>query len=281
MSDYNTNIVSLKKTLLIIDGNAETRKNLIQLFTGIYTIYSTDSNSGGVKLIKKYQPDVVIANVCNDAITTVTLCKTIKENDTLNHVALLLLSNTDNTQIQLEAILNGADDFIIYPYNSEIIVARVAALLLKREQLRRYYLNAFTVTEATNTISDDYKAFLTKCIKVVEANIENENFSMKIFSQAMGISYSVLYKKIKTICGQTVNAFIRGIRLHRAALMMLTENVNIAQAGLQVGIENQKYFRQQFVKLFGLTPSEYIKKNRNKSDKKIDTLQFIIGNKVA
>ena len=39
--------------------------------------------------------------------------------------------------------------------------------------------------------------------------------------------------------------------------------MNISQAAFQVGINDVKYFREQFVKLFGMTPSNYIKKYRN------------------
>ena len=56
--------------------------------------------------------------------------------------------------------------------------------------------------------------------------------------------------------------FVRS-ELRRAAMLLLTENINIAQASAEVGFEDQKYFRQQFVKLFGMTPSDYIKKYKD------------------
>ena len=267
-------VIAFKKLLLVIDANPETRKHLIQLFTQHYIVNSTDSCKAGLKIIKKYQPDVVLADITTDELAGISLCKAVKDNENLNHIAVVLLSGLNNSDTHLQAITVGADDFSIKPFNEKIVVARVASLLKSREQLRRYYLNAFTVKEATNTLSGEHKEFLSKCIKVVEANIENENFTMKNFSQAMGISYSVLYKKIKTISGQTVNAFIRTIKLRRAALMMLTENINIAQAGLQVGIENQRYFRQQFVKLFGVTPSQYIKSYKKTSNQSLDMHPF-------
>jgi len=52
------------------------------------------------------------------------------------------------------------------------------------------------------------------------------------------------------------------VRLRRAAVLMIKENMNVNQAAFQVGIADVRYFREQFVKLFGMTPSEYIKKYR-------------------
>ena len=126
------------------------------------------------------------------------------------------------------------------------------------------------LTLQQDTLPKEYSEFLSKCISIVEANIENENFTLKQFSLAMGLSYSGLYKKIKSTCGQSVNAFIRSARLQRAATIMLTEDITIIQAGLQVGIEDQRYFRQQFVKMFGVTPSAYIKMYRFSQNKNIN-----------
>jgi YesN/AraC family two-component response regulator len=38
--------------------------------------------------------------------------------------------------------------------------------------------------------------------------------------------------------------------------------MNVNQAAFQVGIGDVRYFREQFVKLFGMMPSDYIKKYR-------------------
>jgi len=96
----------------------------------------------------------------------------------------------------------------------------------------------------------------------VEGNLDTEEFTTRKFAQAMGISRSGLYQKVKSISGQSLNAFIRSIRLRRAAVLMLKDNMNVNQAAFQVGIGDARYFREQFVKLFGMTPSEYIKKYR-------------------
>jgi len=91
----------------------------------------------------------------------------------------------------------------------------------------------------------------------------------------MGMSHSGLYQKVKAISGQTLNAFIRSIRLRRAAVLMLTENMNVNQAAFQVGIGDVRYFREQFVKLFGITPSEYIKRHRNTFNSDLNTIREV------
>ncbi len=124
------------------------------------------------------------------------------------------------------------------------------------------FLDSITLQESTVKVPAEYREFLRRCILVVEQNLDTEDFTIQKFCKAMGLSRSTLYLKVKHISGQSLNAFIRSVRLRRAAVLMIKENMNVNQAAFQVGIADVRYFREQFVKLFGMTPSEYIKKYR-------------------
>ena len=78
----------------------------------------------------------------------------------------------------------------------------------------------------------------------------------------INMSYSNLYKRIKSITGQSINGFIRFVRLRKAAEIMINTNCNVNEAALRVGFNDIKYFREHFNKQFGLNPSEFIKRHR-------------------
>ncbi len=266
-------LISTKKVLLIVEDNPEMNHYLVQLFTQNYIVYSAANGIEGLKLVEKHMPDIVLSDISMEGMNGLDLCKKIKQNDDFSHIPVILLTATTSNDIHLQSITEGADDYVTKPFDSEILLARVDAVLRNRGQLRKYFLDSITLRENVNKVPTEYKEFLDKCIEIVEANLENSDFNLKTFSAAMGMSHSSLYKKIKAISGQTVNVFIRSIRIRRAAVIMLTENINIAQVGPQVGIEDQRYFRQQFVKLFGMKPSEYIKKYRNSFNKELNIIQ--------
>jgi AraC-like DNA-binding protein len=83
-----------------------------------------------------------------------------------------------------------------------------------------------------------------------------------VLASEIGMSHSNLYKKIKAVSGQSVNSFIRFIRLKKAAEILISTENNVNETANMVGFSNTKYFRIQFFKLFGLNPSDYIKKYR-------------------
>ncbi|MCV9930277.1 response regulator [Flavobacterium sp. LS1R49] len=252
-----------KRTILIIDDNTDIRNYLIKLFSKAYLVYSAEDGEEGLKLTKKHMPDLVISDITMEGMDGLELCRKIKENSNLSHIPVILLTASQNPETHLRGISDGADDYITKPFDDDILVARVESLLKNRSNLRKYFLDSITLKENTQKVPLEYQEMLKKCIAIVEANIHKRDFTIKNFALEMGMSHRTLYTKIKIISGQTLNAFIRSVRIRRAAMLMLTENINITQAGAEVGFEDPKYFRQQFVKLFGITPSEYIKKYKN------------------
>ncbi|MDR7211660.1 two-component regulator propeller domain-containing protein [Flavobacterium piscis] len=262
-NDFQNNMLTDKRTVLIIDDNVEIRGYLIKLFSKNHIVYSAENGEEGLKQTKKYMPDLVISDITMEEMDGLELCRKIKESDNLSHIPVILLTASKNPETHLQGISGGADDYITKPFDDDILVARVESLLRNRSNLRAYFLDSITLKENTQKVPVEYQEILKRCIDIVEANIHKRDFAIKNFAMEMGMSHRTLYTKIKIISGQTLNAFIRSVRIRRAAMLMLTEEMNIAQASAEVGFEDPKYFRQQFVKLFGMTPSEYIKKYKN------------------
>ena len=262
-SDLQKVMLTEKRTVLIVDDNAEIRGYLIKLFSEKHIVYSAENGEEGLKLTKKHMPDLVISDITMEEMDGLELCKKIKQSNDLSHIPVILLTASKNPETHLQGINEGADDYITKPFDDDILVARVESLLKNRSNLRTYFLNSITLKENTQKVPTEYQEMLKRCIDIVEANIHKRDFTIKNFTLEMGMSHRTLYTKIKIISGQTLNAFIRSVRIRRAAMLMLTEEMNIAQASAEVGFEDPKYFRQQFVKLFGMTPSEYIKKYKN------------------
>lgn len=262
-SDFQQIMLTEKRTVLIIDDNAEIRAYLIKLFSENYIVYSAENGEEGLKLTKKHMPDLVISDITMEEMDGLELCRKIKEDNALSHIPVILLTASKNPETHLQGINEGADDYITKPFDDDILTARVESLLRNRHNLRTYFLDSITLKENTQKVPVEYQEILKKCIDIVEANIHKRDFTIKNFALEMGMSHRTLYTKIKIISGQTLNAFIRSVRIRRAAMLMLTEDMNITQASSEVGFEDPKYFRQQFVKLFGMTPSEYIKKYKS------------------
>lgn len=280
LEDVNDNpqsesmLLSDKKSVLLIDDDTELLDYLKQLFSNRYILYSAMNGEDGLEIARKQLPDLIISDIQMDGLSGLELCKAVKNDKELNHIPIILLTGTTNNQTQIEGIIEGADDYITKPFDSDILLAKAARLIKRRDDLRAYFLNNITLQENKLKVPLEYQKFLEDCIEIIEKNIENNDFTAQEFSKLMGLSYRMLYDKINMISGQSLNAFIRAVRLRRAAYLMLTEsNITIAQSSTRVGLEDQKYFRQQFVALFGMTPSVYIKKYRSSFNKDLKIIK--------
>ena len=92
---------------------------------------------------------------------------------------------------------------------------------------------------------------------MVETNLNNEDFNIKMMQDKLFMSQSSLYRKIKSLTGLSLTGFIRSIRLKKAAELILTTNDKLSVVSLHVGFNDYKYFRESFKKQFGCLPSDY------------------------
>jgi DNA-binding response OmpR family regulator/anti-sigma regulatory factor (Ser/Thr protein kinase) len=261
-------LITEKRSILLIDDNIEIRNYVRQLFQDDFLIYEADNGDEGFASVQQFMPDLVISDVQMQGMDGVELCTRIKQTEDLSHIPVILLTATPD--LHIKGIAGGADDYITKPFDKDLLLAKVHTIIKNRNLLQQYFLNSITLQKSDIKVPAEYRDFLKKCIEIVEANLGNEDFSIKTFTIAIGMSHSSLYKKVKSISGQTVNAFIRSIRLRRAAVLMLKENYTISQAAFQVGIGDVKYFREQFFKLFGMNPSDYVRKYRHSFNQELN-----------
>ncbi|OQP57749.1 hypothetical protein A3860_08975 [Niastella vici] len=256
-------VVTDKQTILLIDDDEQIRNYLAQLFRDTYIIHQAENGAEGLKAAVTYLPDLIISDVHMQEMNGIELCKQIKGNDSLNHIPVILLTASTSDEFKLKGVEGGADDYIIKPFDNTLLQARVTNLLKTRNTLQRYFYNEITLNKNNQRISQEYKAFLEKCIAIVESHLDDDNFSVKTLMAEMGMSHSNLFRKVKSVSGQSVNIFIRFIRLRKAAELFINSNYNVNETANMVGINDIKYFREQFNKLFGMNPSEYIRRYRN------------------
>lgn len=255
-------IVMEQKTILIIDDDEELRKYVSQLFMDSFTILEATNGEDGLRMAEDHLPEVIISDITMQGMSGIEVCRQIRENTALSHIPVILVTASTTSESQLKGIESGADDYITKPFDKEVLKARVLGTLRKRNTLQQYFYNEITLRRNDLKVSVEYKEFLDRCISIVESHLENENFSIAILAKEVGMSHSGLYKKVKSVSGQSVNSFIRYIRLRKAAETMINTEYNIGEIAAMVGFNNIKYFRQHFNELFGMNPSAYIRKFR-------------------
>ncbi len=262
VTDSLEELVSGGHTMLLVEDNAQIRNYIKQIFTGSFTVYEADNGLTGLEMAQEYLPDIVISDVMVPGMSGLELCTEIKGNVSTSHIPVILLTASTSPEAKLKGIEGGADDYITKPFEKAILTARVSTILKSHNNLQRFFYNEITLKSNTLRISEEYSDFLAACIETIENHLDDPAFNIKSFAREMGMSHSTLYKKVKLISGRSVNDFVRFIRLRQVAKLLIDTDCKVNEAAFQAGFNDMKYFREQFCKLFGVNPSEYIKKYR-------------------
>lgn len=255
-------LASEKKTILIIDDNKSIRDYLLSIFKPYYHLHVATSGEEGMTMIRELLPDFIISDVMMQGISGIEICSLVKEDPALSHIPVVLLTASSSPEIKLKGLETGADDYISKPFDKDLLIARVAGILKSKNSLQKYFYNEITLNPTTSKISAEYRDFLQECIRIVEQHITDPNFTIQVLAEEIGISRSSLFNKIKSISGRSSNSFIRFIRLRKAAEIFINTDNTISETMFMVGINDIKYFREQFNKLFHMNPSDYIRKYR-------------------
>lgn len=269
-----------QQVMLVADDNLQIRQYIAKIFKRDFSVYTVENGHEALEFIKKYEPDIVISDVVMDDMSGIDLCTCIKQDPSLSHIPLILLTASTSKDVKLKGIEGGADDYITKPFDNALLIARVANLLHSRSQLQAYFYNEITLQSNSHNISKEYSDFLHRCISIVERQLDNTDFTVKSLAEEIGMSHSNLYKRIKSISGKSANEFIRFIRLRTVAKLLIDSGCTISEAAFAAGFNDIKYFREQFSKLFGMKPSDY-KRKYGKKKKNPLVKDFKIKNSFA
>ncbi len=108
------------------------------------------------------------------------------------------------------------------------------------------------------------QVLLEKVVRLINENISNPNLNVDFLSKNIGVSRVQLYRKLKELSDQSPSDFIKTIRIKQAAELLANQKVQISEVAYAVGFSNLSHFSNSFKEFYGISPTEYAEKYRNK-----------------
>jgi AraC-like DNA-binding protein len=158
----------------------------------------------------------------------------------------------------------GVDSYIVKPFDEDMLLTRIRNILETRERYQQKFVDEMSVETLEISEESNDKKFMDQVMGVMNDNYQNSSFEVTDFAEAMGVSKSLLNKKLKALSGKSAGEFIRIYRLNLAYNIILqnkkTKNKNIADVAYDVGFNDPKYFTRCFSRQFNITPSNLLEK---------------------
>lgn len=103
--------------------------------------------------------------------------------------------------------------------------------------------------------------FLEKFIFLIENNIASKDLNVEFIERTMKISHSTLYRRVNRLMGMSCRDFLMKMKMENS-IKLLEEGRNISEAAYGSGFNDPGYFRHCFMKIYGMVPSQYVKRIR-------------------
>jgi PAS domain S-box-containing protein len=114
--------------ILIIEDDLTVAKTLELILSGYnYAVDIAADGEAGRQMADAFEHDLIILDICLPKLDGITLCQQLRADGF--QVPILLLTGQEGAHQKAIALNAGADDYVVKPFDTEELVARVQALL--------------------------------------------------------------------------------------------------------------------------------------------------------
>jgi len=261
LNDYTNENLS-ESSVLVVEDNDELRDFIGGLLRPDYTVYMAKNGNEGIKVAYQFIPDIIISDVMMPEKDGNELCTVLKNDERTSHIPIIMLTAKDTVQNSREGYLSGADDYVLKPFDNELLKLKIKNVIATHEAKRRQFDLKSVLSSENIKPGDADRQFLKKCFSVIEKNIDNPDFSVDNLAEELAFGKRNFYRKIIAITNQTPAEIIRVFRLQYARKLLQNHQMKVFEIASLVGYSDVNSFRRAYKNQFGSLPSE---RTENKS----------------
>lgn len=249
------------KRVLVVDDNQDMIDYLSSALSPYFQeILTASTGVEALEICRQSMPDVVVSDIQMPEMNGYELCKQIKEDFSVSHIPVLLLTARTDEESKSFGYKNGADNYLTKPFEISTLYTAVLSLLKNRERTKREYAEAGNMplpTPKESTFSPVDEKFLEKLNKVIMDNLTNSDLGVAFLCSEMCISRASLYNKLKALTGMGSNSYVSKIRIEQAVKLLKTTDLSINDIADAVGFSSSRYFDRVFKETMGCSPSQF------------------------
>ena len=178
-------------TIMIIDDNEQLQNEIGNLLTiNGYSVLKPKDFDKIPKMVKDDSPDLVLLDINLPSDDGFKLCTEIRS---FSKVPIIFITSRNTNIDELMAITLGGDDYITKPYNTQILLARINALI------KRAYPND------SNLDIIEYNGLK---LNILSSTIEYKGNSKELTKNEMKILYYLLINKGKIVSRAAIMEYL-------------------------------------------------------------------------
>ncbi len=246
-----------KPLVLVVDDNASMRSYIKSILQPQYNVIEAQNGEEALAEARKNVPQIVVSDVMMPVMDGLTLSRRMKDDISISHIPVILLTARVLEEQRAEGYATGADSYITKPFSASTLTARIDNLLRNRRQLKRIFSG--TVQEQADeesSLGETDKTFVAQLRKIIKTHIPDADYSVEDLGAEIGLSRVQLYRKVKALTGYSVVDLLRKARLARAKRLLETTDKTVQEVAYEVGFTTPSYFAKRFKEEFGVSPGD-------------------------
>lgn len=251
-------------TILVVEDNKDMRDYIRSILSEYYNVTEASQGEEALVVLQSQNVDFIISDLMMPVMDGMELSRRVKADFAISHIPFLMLTAKTSNESRIESFRIGVDEYLLKPFDDTLLLARIANILENRKRFQQKFSYSMDVDALNIEKESGDKKFLDKAMQIVKENYKNPYYEISDFTEAMGVSKSLMNKKMQNLTGQTAGQFMRNYRLNIARELILrnrvTHSMNISEIAYEVGFNDPKYFTRCFTKHFEMAPSAMMEK---------------------
>ncbi len=248
-----------KCVLLVADDEDDLLDYVKEEYSGLFRkVLTTRDGKQALAMARSEIPDIIVSDIFMPQMNGFMLCKCIKNDISLSHIPVILLTSRGNPDNQDIGYKLGADDFVPKPFDKNVMYKRISSILRSRFEIKKQYAgNCFYRMDKDQTFSMADETFIVKLNGFITEHIADRNLDIEQIETYMHLSRTNIYNKMGSILGTTPSRYIRGIRLEMAKKLLSDTDLSVGKIADSTGFASLQYFSTAFRDETGMSPREY------------------------
>ena len=248
-----------KAVVLVVEDNDTMRELIRNALVKDYDILSAGDGEEALSIVRNSRVDLVVSDIMMPRMDGCELCNAIKEDLSLSHIPVLLLTAAVGVETHIRSLKSGADAYIEKPFKMDVLKANISNLFRNRDIRNEQFSSSPLSHYSFSSVSKVEQDFMNTLHTFIQDHISDTELTLDRLAEEMAVSRATLTRKVKANTGLTVNEYVRISRLKKAVELLAENNYRINEVAYLVGYTSPSYFTLSFQKQFGKLPSEFIK----------------------
>lgn len=244
-----------KPMILLVEDEPDLLKFLESALKKEYEVKIAESTTIGLSIAQSQIPDMIVSDWSLPDHDGGWLCRNLKDNELTAHIPVMILTAFSSDENLKEVFDSGAVARMNKPFQLETLHRQVKNILEQQRRMQNSWSGG-QIEDGEEQPVASKDPFISKVFEVIDANLDDEDFTVEKMASELLLSRVQLFRKVKNTTSFSPSQLLSIRRLEAGQRLLKTTDQSIADIAFAVGFSDPNYFSTAYKKHFDISPSQ-------------------------